>query len=143
MASLTTITHSRPAILPMPVIIPAPGIGSEYTSCAARADNSRNGECGSRRWASLRFVDEPNVVCVPSQRVASHTFPSAIASLCSSSLQKLWDLRLDGRQPASTRGLRRERPCSGPSLETLGMNGRPVMAAQRDDTSAGRTCTRY
>src|ERR1700722_12014895 len=45
--SLQTITHSRPATRPMPVISPAPWIASSYMPPAASGDNSRNGVPGS------------------------------------------------------------------------------------------------
>ena len=49
MASLATMTHSRPDTLPMPVMIPAPGDSSSYMPVAASGDSSRNGDPGSTR----------------------------------------------------------------------------------------------
>ena len=47
MASLATISTSRPETRPMPVTSPAPGASSSYMSQAASGDSSRNGEPGS------------------------------------------------------------------------------------------------
>ena len=46
-ASLQTITHSRPETRPMPVMMPAPWMASSYMPLAASGDSSRNGVPGS------------------------------------------------------------------------------------------------
>ena len=46
-ASLHTITHSRPEMRPTPVMMPAPWMSFAYMSSAASGDSSRNGEPGS------------------------------------------------------------------------------------------------
>src|SRR5918911_1425623 len=46
-ASLHTITHSRPSMRPMPVMIPAAWISPSYMPLAASGDSSRKGEPGS------------------------------------------------------------------------------------------------
>ena len=48
-ASLHTITHSRPSMRPMPVMMPAPWIASSYMPLAASGESSRNGVPGSIR----------------------------------------------------------------------------------------------
>jgi hypothetical protein len=42
----------RPSTVPMPVMMPAPGSGSGYTSCAASGLSSRKGDEGSRSAAT-------------------------------------------------------------------------------------------
>ena len=67
----TTITHSRPATRPMPVMMPAPGTSSPYMPCAASWENSRNGEPGSSS-ASIRRAAAacrgPDAACAPPRR---------------------------------------------------------------------------
>ena len=46
-ASLQTITHSRPSTRPMPVMMPAPWMSPSYMPLAASGESSRNGEPGS------------------------------------------------------------------------------------------------
>ena len=54
--SLQTITHSRPATRPMPVMMPAAWMCSPYMPLAASGDNSRNGAPASmqRHYALAR-----------------------------------------------------------------------------------------
>ena len=46
-ASLATMSTSRPETRPMPVTMPAPGASSSYMPQAASGESSRNGEPGS------------------------------------------------------------------------------------------------
>ena len=46
-ASFATITHSRPSMRPMPVMMPAPWMASSYIPLAASGESSRNGAPGS------------------------------------------------------------------------------------------------
>src|SRR5581483_2268611 len=63
-ASLATITHSRPSTMPIPVTIPADGAWPSYTSQAASADSSRKALPGStRRSTRSRAVSLPRERC--------------------------------------------------------------------------------
>ena len=68
-ASLHTITHSRPSIRPMPVMMPAPWIASSYMPLAASGDSSRNGVPGSiSRSTRSRGSSLPRAVCRSRER---------------------------------------------------------------------------
>ena len=76
-ASLHTITHSRPETRPTPVMMPAPWMSSLYRPSAASADSSRNGEPGSiSRSTRSRGSSLPREAC----RSLSFSGPPAAAS---------------------------------------------------------------
>ncbi len=68
-ASLATITHSRPDTRPIPVMIPAPGASPSYSPWAASGESSRNG---------LRRVEQ-RVDPVAGQQLAALDVPGARA----------------------------------------------------------------
>src|SRR5580704_9848988 len=86
--SLQTMTHSRPATRPTPVMMPAPWMASSYIPLAASGDSSRNGVPGSisvitrsrgnnlprARWRSRACGDPPSAALA---RCASSSATSA------------------------------------------------------------------
>ena len=64
-ASLATITHSRPETRPTPVMMPAAGASSSYIPVAASGDSSRNG----------RRRIEQGIDPVPGQQLAPRHVP--------------------------------------------------------------------
>ena len=81
-ASLHTITHSRPSIRPMPVMMPAAWIASSYMPLAASGDNSRNGVPGSiSRMTRSRGSSLPRAVWRSRARLLPPSAASARFSL--------------------------------------------------------------
>src|ERR1043165_6077369 len=87
-ASLHTMTHSRPEMRPMPVMMPAPWIASSYLPVGAGGDNARSGAPGSisrstrsrgsnlprAAWRSRARCGPPSAA---SARLSSSSFTSA------------------------------------------------------------------
>ena len=83
-ASLATITHSRPDTRPIPVMMPAPGASSSYMPSAASGDSSRNGEAGSSSPATRsRGSSLPRAVCRSLARCGPPRAATASRSLSS------------------------------------------------------------
>ena len=158
--SLQTMTHSRPATLPIPVIRPAPWMASSYISFAASGDNSKNGAPESSsvttrwrgrslpraRWRS-RARGGP-----PSAAVARRLSSSAIscrmaASLARNSLdlQSTFEAIVDTEPRLSPEQIFRNEPLSTPSITRARLEKlcRPVCVAKsigRERPSARVAC---
>src|SRR5512137_127576 len=95
-ASLHTITHSRPATRPTPVMIPADGAALSYMSYAASCDSSRNGVPGSSSiWTRSRGSSLPRAVCLarasgppPTATALTFSFRSATSARMASALPR-------------------------------------------------------
>src|SRR5471032_2499251 len=95
------MTHSCPAILPMPVITPAPGASSLYMPYAASCDSSRNGVPGSSNWAMRsRGSSLPRDTCLsreacppPNAIFATFSFRSATSNSSAAAFARNSSLR--------------------------------------------------
>src|SRR5665647_3801807 len=91
-ASLATITHSRPSMRPMPVITPAPCTALSYMPLAASGDSSRNGEPGS-----IRFITRSRGNSLPRDRVMNLIDPgSPFLELSPLAANKMYDDAIHG-----------------------------------------------
>src|SRR4051794_23945763 len=106
-ASLATITHSRPSTTPMPVTMPAPAACPSYTSQAASAPSSRNAPPGStsrsirsrassfprQRWRSTARSPPPRATSAVRSRSSATSCSIRSRRRANSSVRSTFDCR--------------------------------------------------
>jgi hypothetical protein len=76
LASSARMMTSRPATMPMPLMLPAPGTSPSYSMLAARVDSSRNGVPGS---SSISMRSRTNILFWRASRSRSRCGRSSLA----------------------------------------------------------------